>query len=92
MQGKYRAVAGTVEPCGDAIQDRAPPIDGTKRGRGGGGGVGTRPRHKIVCLWRRLLAALLDTSGSYGEELSTSINKRRQTPTSVRKTLTRLNV
>ena len=24
---------------------------------GGGGGVGTRPRYLIVCLWRRLLAS-----------------------------------
>ena len=35
----------------------APMRDQTFALRGGGGGVGTRPRYSVVCLWRRLLAS-----------------------------------
>ena len=38
-------------------------------GGGGGGGVGTRPRYRILCLWRRLLASRHCHGGGGGGRL-----------------------
>ena len=45
-------------PPGGPLSSQAPFPEAPPSFRGRwGGGVGTRPRHLIVCLWRRLLAS-----------------------------------
>ena len=42
---------------GHPAREGRSPAPHTQRARDGGGGVGTRPRYSVVCLWRRLLAS-----------------------------------
>ena len=50
----YVPVGG--QPC-EVPAPRWPHSDSTPPARRWGGGVGTRPRYSVVCLWRRLLAS-----------------------------------